>query len=388
MSQLQFQIFKTVEDRYNWDKYIEYVEKTEDIENDQKEKLKSAYLTLKAELGKGFLKNTRGKNHIISSYVLRSDDESYNWVIWFAENLNCFKQLKCNYDELLSKLISVNKSRVEGIPFLEIADCYRKSGFEIVFEPFKNSKQKNPDIKIVNPENNETFFIEISKLNDSDDRINKRNTFYEVFGEFIINPYIPFAGKILRKLKTNELKELIEKIKEVKCLSSHENSFKAFCDDRIDFAIAPFENIKELKNWCETKRYEIDRIISLELNINETKRIIGNKLPDKAPQIPNGKFGIICIPVNPLYLYFHNPYENIREIEQKLNTYENILGLCLYSLMGAESQNKGCLYKMHYIGNKTVYNTVRKDTLFIFNNKCKIPVFPNTIEKIYSTFDN
>ena len=390
MSELSFEIFKNIEDRYNWDKYIEFIQRTDEVEDEQKVKLIDTYKTFKKELGKGFLKNSKGKGHIITNYTFSRGEESYSWLIWLAENLNYFRERSCNYGELMKKLHSASNFRAEGLPFIEIADNYRKAGFDIVFEPFKNSNRKKPDLKITNPSNGEIFFIEISKLNDSQDRIDKRNIYQTVFNEFISAPVIPFAGKIISKAKNSEVIQIVHKIKEFKVKAKNEDRFLIFSDDKINFAVSSENKEEKVKEWSIENNYDYGNIISLPFNPNETKRIIGNKLPQKAPQIPSNKFGLIYIPVNPLYFYVKNPFEITEEIENKLIEYKynNILGVVIYSKIGDESDNKGYFDKLHFFGTKTIHKTLRRDILFVFNKECTVKMFPNTLERIYSTLDN
>ncbi len=197
-----------MKDRYDWDKYIDFFQRTDEIEETQKIKLIDSFKILKEELGNGFLKHSIGKNHIIKNHVFMSSEESYSWLIWLAETLSYFRKRDCNYNELTKKLQKADDCITEGIPFLEIADAYRTAGFEVVFEPMKNSNKRNPDLKIINPQNYETFFIEITKLNDSKDRFDKGNIYQTVFYEFISVPIIPFAGKIIKKIEDNDLLQI------------------------------------------------------------------------------------------------------------------------------------------------------------------------------------
>ncbi len=384
MSKLSFEIFKKVEDRYNWDKYIEFVEKTDDLDIDQKNRLIQAYLFFKTELGKGFLKNTMRQNHIVTNYVLQRGKEPYSWLIWLSDSLSSFKYDDCNYDKLLNKIRQVEKSKMEGIPFLEIADSYKKVGFEVVFEPLKSSAQKNPDLKVTNPETKEIFFIEISTLKISDDREKVSNIYHLIFEEFI-SGFVPFSGKILRRFDENKLNKILDVIRNTRRVAITENKFVTYRDKEIDFAFASYDRREELEKWCANKQYEIGNLLSLPININETKRILGNKLPKKALQIPSGSLGLVYIVIDSSHLTFQEPFELIEATEKGLKAFDNILGVCIYSKIGYESDNQGYFYKLHYYGNKTVFNSLRKDSIFVFNNHCKIQIFPNTIEKIYRT---
>ncbi len=391
MSKLSFEIFKTVKDRSNWDKHIEYIKRSDEVTEEQRKKLITTYQILKNELGKGFLKNTIDLRlgHTITNYVLMRGDEAYSWIIWLAENLEYFKKRDCNYNELISKLKSIKDCDSEGIPFLEIAESYRKVGFEVVFEPLKKrSNQKTPDLKIVNPTNNETFYVEISRLNESEDRLDKRKIYYTIFDKFLSPPILPFGGKILKKFEDKELSEVIKKIDYVKKQVQNQSDFSVFSNESIEFALAPDNKEKKVKEWCEQKKYDYGNIISLHHNFDETNRIRGNKIPKKAPQIPINHFGLIYITVHPLYFYAKNPFEAIYDFENKLNEFQNVLGLVVYSKIGDKSDDTVYFDKLHFFSSRTVFKTLRKDILFVFNNKCEIKIFPDTLEKIYCAINN
>jgi hypothetical protein len=77
----------------------------------------------------------------------------------------------------------------------------------------------------------------------------------------------------------------------------------------------------------------------------------------------------------------------INAIKQELSKYSQVLGLVLYAKLGDDVEYDCIFYRglnCHVI--KKSCDDVKLDMLFVFNEKCQIPVFPDTMNKIYKTF--
>jgi hypothetical protein len=390
--QLRSEIFKETVDYSNWDKYIEYIKRNPELEEAKRAILAEIYTFLKAELGKDYIGKcyTDGKNLV--NHWLTSKGFYYSELNWLYDSLAYFKNTNCNYIKLLGHLISNKKCNLEGIPFLIAGDSLRKAGFNVVFEP-EVDHVKKPDLKIINPLNGEIVYGEISKLNESDPREKSGLTYNMMMHVFMhTGPTIPFAGKIERAGTRDELEKVHKYIFSKKQKAWEEKIFIKIGLDETDgiaeCAVAHPDKESEIKEWEKNGKYSgIGQIRGLALDFDETPRII-QKILKEAPQIPPDYPGIIYIPLTPLYfMYCFDLTSATDKIRQTLSKYLNILGVCLYSHLGNQSEPMGFI-EHDFFQRKMVHGNTQQDFLFVLNKNCNLKVYPDTLMKLYSSFLN
>ncbi|WP_299127171.1 hypothetical protein [uncultured Winogradskyella sp.] len=390
MSKIQFEIFKDPKDYKNWNKHIEFAQKTTGFDKNFKLELENAYTFLKTELGKGFLKNQSGSSvHPIINRLANRTEESFLWFIWLAKSLKQIKSACNKYDALRSKLNKGSDFKAEGLPFIQIISKFIDTNFEITIEPFK--EVKGSDLKIVDLINNETFYIEVTRLNDSEERISNRRNYHNIFGELSKPPIKTlFSGKILKSFDQKRLNEIMIDLKSIKERVSENELIEYYSNSDIDIAITNLSNEQELMVWSESKKYPFLNIESIDLNFNEIDRIINNKLGNKANQNLNQNNVIIYIPLNPLFLYLNNPIKSINKIQSKLSQlkFDNILGVYIQSEIGISTENKILNYRKHVYGSRKSVSNYREDFLFIINENCSKKINQKTLEKIYTVLSS
>lgn len=116
-------------------------------------------------------------------------------LIEFTNTLQALKKENNNYKRLIQKLLSQKEAKIEGVSMVNVARIFMKEGFIVSFiDEIKN--HKTPDIKINNHDNIDTFYIEITKLNNSDNQNHigdNYNFFHEQFN--YVQPLLSFYGK-------------------------------------------------------------------------------------------------------------------------------------------------------------------------------------------------
>src|SRR5215217_7246709 len=127
-----FEIFKQSTDHDKWSKQMEFALVMEGMEETKRTEFVSALDFLEKELGKGFLK-TSSVNHPVKQKIFNKADWQMEELIQFANTLRTLKAGKSNYLKLIKKLLAYEKSKSEGIPFVEIAEGYLKENFSVNF---------------------------------------------------------------------------------------------------------------------------------------------------------------------------------------------------------------------------------------------------------------
>lgn len=366
-------------DRFKWKKQKEYINNHDSIDENTKSKAIDAFSFLELEFGARFLKTTT-INHPVRYMISNKTPYQIKDLIDFTNTLKTLKEEDNNYKRLVGKLSSQEDAKTEGIPMMNVARMFTKEDFIITFLDEIKSK-KRPDIKIDNPNNNDTFYVEITKLNDSDYQNQIRDNYILFHNQFNNNhPIIPFYGKqfeTIEKCHYQEVKELITDAKK----RALETSQIIYHDDyRFKFLVAPPSLEKELNEFFLLSNLNINDFQGLSVDIDETSRI-NNKIC-KANQIPENENGLLFISISPLYFLITNISEVIKRLETNIGKYKNLLGIILFSEIVADKESKIKWYEKNCFSRKTIENLC-KESLFIYNENCDIKLTEETIQKIY-----
>src|SRR2546425_7153628 len=161
-------IFDTLEDHTNWDKYDQQVDLIEELSD--KEQAKGSIRYLRVLLGEDFLRCALDVgNPILPWFFLNSAPIARLSLIGFVDEL---KGLACapNFKGLVARLKNSEKA-AEALTALDTAYMFSCAGFAVSFDPAIKSTgrigsggSKFPDLKLLDVNNNEEIYIEVSRL--------------------------------------------------------------------------------------------------------------------------------------------------------------------------------------------------------------------------------
>ena len=315
MNENYFNVFKSANDHYRWDKQKEYALVADGFNKNDRKKYYDALVILEKILGRSFLKSSHRNNPLRQMVIEKTEFRIFE-LIEFAETLKVLETSDINFSELQKKLLLRDKSRQEGIPFVEIAQNYINENFIVSF-PVENNIDKSPDIRVINPNNNETVYIEVSSLNENEERILIRENHYFFHENFhYLPPQNSFIGKqkiIVKKSEYTEISKIIAKAKERVHLYGQ---IVYYSDKRFNFLIAPMKYRNELIEISKKYFLDIDNIEGLPIHFNLTNQII-SKIKKETYQIPLHFNGLLYFPVSPLYFMT----TDINQIIERLENY-------------------------------------------------------------------
>lgn len=379
-----FKVFNQATDHNKWSKHIEYASLMEGIE--AKDELITALEFLEAELGKGFLKNSND-DHPIRQKISNKSDWQAQELIQFAATLHTLKGTKSNYPKVLKKLLALEKSKMEGVPFLEIAESYLKENFTVSF-PDEPNTGKSPDIEISNPNNNDTFFIEVSVIKESEDRKMKSKNYHFLTNQFqFIPPFCIYTGKQKTPFAREDYPEIQKIIADLKEKVEEQQTFVSYSDERFEITLAPNDKVEEMEKFCELNGTRRNDVTSLPLDFDETDRIINNnKIKDKASQIPQHGNGLIYFPINPLFFMTTDIGNAVIRLKEYIAKFPNLLGIVFYSKILDQREEEYQEMENHVFSRKMLKSILCCELLFIYNHNCQLKIQEETLQKIYSTF--
>lgn len=372
-------IFFSERDHYKWSKQKEYISHLETIDADTKSNAINAISFLEQEFGVHFLK-TASVNHPVRQMILDKAPFQIKELIEFADTLQILKKGNNNYKRLIQKLHSEYESKIEGILLVDVARMFIKEGFVISFiDEEKNSK--TPDVRVYDPTNQDTFYLEITTLNKSDNHKQTSENYMFFHNQFNnVQPLFSFYGKQLKPIDKNEYIEIGEIIADAKKKVKENNQIIYYSDCRFSFLLAPPIYDNDFNEVCRKNNIRSIHFQGLPINIDETSRI-NNKI-SKAYQIPEDKNGLLFVSVSPNYFMTTALLPAIERLEANIGKHKNLLGIILFSEIVSLKESIFLRMGNHCFSRKMIENLSR-ESLFIFNKDCTLKLSEETIKKIY-----
>lgn len=367
----------------NWDSIRFTVSNSDAIPENLKNRAFRTYSFLEQELGKDFLLSHMEKGHPLYLKI-------FNTAPWQVQDLcdlaECIMEFKSsspeNYQELYKKLISRERCDSEGLTVLELLRMMQPAGFKMEIEP-KIEFNKKPDIKITHRSTGEAFYGELTRVFESADRKTKTKDHLELFVMIEMRgTYVHFGCQQKAPIPTSELTNLQEFINQCKQEVLEQKTFKVFENDYLLVGFADDSKLPELRSWINKNNLDFDNVVGLGQNYDETKRIINNKINEKAKQIPSDCNGVIFIKVDPNYFDSWGPINSIKQIPSYLRKYDHILGIVIYSFLHFRD-NVDTTFKFRdaFWSFKNLSSVLNQYVLFIENPSCKRIISDKTYQE-------
>lgn len=383
MSKNYFKVFQNAEDHYKWDKQKEYATIADGLDENTRKNYYNALVILEKVLGKDFLKSSHPNNPVSQMVIQKTEFQIYE-LIEFANTLKALELTDINFSELQKKLLPRDKSKQEGVPFVDIAQSYINENFKVSF-PIENNIDKSPDIKIINPDNSDTIFIEVSSLNENQERKLIRDNHYFFHKNFhYLPPQNSFIGRQKRIISESEYQEISEIIARAKKKVDEQEQIVYYSDNRFNFLLIPKKYKNELDKIIEKESLRLNNIDGLPVNFNLTNQII-SKIKKEANQIPTGFNGLLYFPVSPLYFITTDIRSIIAYIEEYIAKYKNIIGIVIFSKIVDNNQEVLIKIDKHIYRRRTIKN-LSSESLYINNQNAELYISDETLKKISKTF--
>lgn len=383
MEHIPYVLYPLVPVTSRWCELLKQIESHNLYNQALKEAWIEAIVFLRGEVGIGFF-DTCGVNHPLNLKLNSFGEGQVKELVEWVHLLKTLKPSESNYDLFLQKLKSKSKSRIEAFPFLEIVKGYIQGGFHVRFLEEINS-QKTPDIEIVSPIASELFYLEVSRINDTEERTNTSKQFNQISDAVnAIGFDIPYAIKQHLPLTDEQIQLIRDQIKLLKDDAWTGEKLAYWESSEITMAFVHPKQHDELLTWCKDKGIR-KGLFGLPVNFNDTARVIRQrKIREKASQIPETSTGILYFPVQFPYMAFMNKLEAFESFEKELEEFPNIYGLVLYTEAIVPLQELVQIDSAHiYWEKQTISGSVRY-LMFVQNPAYNGTLSEETILKIRS----
>ena len=391
-------IFETREDYVSWDKYDQQNELIEELTDSERERAKNGMRYLRVLLGEDFLRQAAAEGNPIFTWFLRnSAPHTRRSLIRLAEELKSFENSD-GVKSLIARLKNCQRA-AEALTVLGVASSFSQIGFGISFDPDIEGNRKVPDLLIVDPDNREQIYVEVSRLRTGGQHEVSRRSYNAIWfavhdaiwqcpGAFEINaPKVRPYVQILKPLSENDLPDAVNAIRTRIFDSANTGEYFEFkFKDSIEMAVSPPSDHSKAKAWAANRQMR-DFVEAPPINLERELKKAIDKIHDEIRQIPPDKPGIIAIPTseNLLFLFFH-PQQIILEIAEEVRRYPNLLCVLLFHgvIEGPQESTIATLGEHSFVTTMNDLSTER--TAFVMNDSFALLLSKSTIERVRSAF--
>ncbi|MFZ1076409.1 MAG: hypothetical protein WAN47_03140, partial [Nitrosotalea sp.] len=280
----------------DWDYWITHIDTEEGLTQTEKEKAKSSLRHLKRFFGISLPVLAQEGHPIVWNYIYQFHNPSSRR--WFVEFYDAIENVsRCNNSRKLVDKLKNREKFLEILFELDIANRFLKAGLNVEFYP-KIDTGKVPDLKVLNPETKEEFFVEITELGQSVQAREVTETFDVISKKLFLTtsnskPTLLFTGRIHKYLSNPHLKDILSKIDNAleRCKSS---GFEEIIEENvIELVIATDSKRDLLIDWA-SRRNMTGGFSGPTYQVDEIYRM-ATKMGTEQKQLPKDHLNIIII---------------------------------------------------------------------------------------------
>jgi len=404
MSERTFEIFRTEEDRVNWDKYIEHVDVIEQLTDEEKERGKEAFLYLRQPevLGEKFLGHAHATGHPLFRTFRNTVPWTRKWLTRFAEAMKSL-QTADGFSTCMKEEIKDAGKYKEREYVLEVAYKLFNAGFEISFDPAVTVPKPRgftgrlipietvPDLKIIDRETREEIFVEVSAMGESDPSKQSERTYHTVFNVLVSYAlhelYLFPRARIHRILDDDELNELVPKLFEL--INEVKSSGKVcyLISDEIEACLAPANEQDFPSQWAAERGITGRPIEGPLIPLRDPlrmKRIIRKE----QKQLPPNKPGIVVITTDwSLLFHAHGLRTIMDEAEEAVREFPKLAcAVVSCSYQGGDEEGHLFAEGGHTIIKRITNEKLIEQTIITLNPSSSFQMPASTFDRVRLAF--
>lgn len=392
-------IFETHEDHVSWDKYLEQVDLFEQLSAIHKQRAKEAIRYLRVLLGENFLRLASEKgNPIFHWFFLNATPHARLSLIRFVEELKTFENAS-KFNGLVARLKSSEKA-AEALTVLDAAYKFSHAGFAVSFDPEVKSIGKVPDLRLVDPENGEDIYVEVSRLRKGGHQELGSRTYHVIFDEVlnaiwscsdasdVTKPHVLPYVRILKSLGENNLREVVAKIRELIFeAATSRGYFEYKFKDAIEMAVSPAHDHSKAKAWASVRGMR-DMVEAPPIPLDGEIRKARDKIAKELEQLPEDRPGIIVIPASESLLPFvFDPKQIIVELAEELRHHPSLLSAVISHTFSAGKQDSYvAAVGQHAVVGTQISDIATERSVLAMNDAFGLAISTATVEKIRKAF--
>lgn len=303
----------------DWAHWIAHVDSMKELSPLEKKNAKDALNSIRKIFGTD-LQTLAEQQHPIVDNITNLAPWTRRWFDWFADGMQNALNQK-NGSEIIDK-IKDPRCYPLVVFELDVANGFISAGFEVEFYPKVNATEKVPDLKIINAETKEEFYVEITDLEASMQFRENWETFYPISMKLHdptgdpASEGLDYKGRVHKFLSKPNLDRILSKIGELK-EKAIKTGFEELVEDGvIELAIATEDRKEELRAWAQERK--IDAVFIGPSNEADEIHRLSLKIETEQRQLPKDMLNVIVIR-NLTWFIWRS--KNVEEVIIKLEDY-------------------------------------------------------------------
>ena len=172
-----------------------------------------------------------------------------------------------SFKGLVARLKEADKA-AEALSVLGAASNFARAGFIVAFDLVVKTTSKVPDLLVIDPDNGEEIYVEVSRLRRGG--LQELNSYtYRIVSEEVhaaiwacadpddlTEPHVLPYVRILRLIRLKELPEVIKQIREAIFETGTRNEYRELrVGNILEMAVSPANDHSKAKAWAARKEY-------------------------------------------------------------------------------------------------------------------------------------
>ena len=379
---IYFSVFKERSNHLRWDRHIAYAEKYPHVTDSERSAWIDALVFLDKELGRKFF-IVYGEYHPFSKVIAAKGGWEVDRLVRFTSVMRHIKENGSSYAYFISKIQQVERCVMEAIPFMEVGHCFMGQRFTVNVLK-EDPKVTNPDLLLRCSDTDEEIYVEVSKLTDS----KAREESFEVYWRMnnLVNRLMAgswFSGYQLRPDCTEtEWNENIAALKQMREDAENEQIHKSYTSRILHVDVFPFEQKIMFDQWIEQNSRR-QNFLGMELEIDEPKRIIRDKIATEAKQIRANTTGIVYLLVNDMHYWTKNLESAMLSYSEVLRDFPNVLALVIHSEILDKKEGGVSRGNNYILSIVPIYGPLRKTVLVVRNDSYQGNLSERSIQLLF-----
>ena len=330
------ELLRTVDDHVNWDIYEQQNCFFEDLTDDEKDSATAGVRYLRQLLGENFLRRAvETRNPIFGWFFANAAPHARRSLIRLAEELKAFEAVE-GFKGLVQRLKFADKA-AEALTVLSAASQFARVGFQISFDPPVPNTRKVSDLLLIDPDNGERVYVEVSRLKRSE-RHELNSHAYSVIQSQVLNaiwacadaanitgPHVLPYVRILRSIRREDLQELIEQIVQAIFEAARSDEYRELrIGNVVEMAVSPTHDHSQAESWAKERGMR-DLVEAPPIDFSRELPRARNKIRKKMRQLPSDKPGILVIPIENLLFFIFRGEDIIAVLSEELRRHQHLL---------------------------------------------------------------
>jgi len=325
---LRFSILD-INNHFDWDPHLRYAREQTLYPPDLTARYVYALTQLREILGASFLRQVR-YTHPLANMILEPGPWQIQVLCEYADLLQHLSANDPNYSHLRQKLLSPVEAKRQAMYFLHIGQLLRSAGLDVRF-PTEIAGQKNPDVKIADPDTGQIINGEVSRLDQSKDRLDTEHNYYQlrrIMREHLTTPL--YSAVQLQWMPEEYLATVGPRLAALQQQVA-ETSAPAECtDDYFTIKLFPLSQQDTLHSWMDAANRR-KGFIGLPQSFDETRRIADNKVARKSKQLLADNPGVLFFPVSSLHFWGQRVTETTATLQHTMRVLPQVFGAYLFA---------------------------------------------------------